>query len=367
MIKVKVKISAYQLFISIAIFIQGTATLFYLVPEAKQDAWITMLIYIIPAIVLQIIYTSLWSKYPDDTLITYLPKIWGKYIGYLLSIIYIIYFTYISARVVRDFAGLMLISSMPHMPGIIVSVILVLINCYAVFQGVENVCRIAQVFLPLMVITFLLAWIFLFVTPHAVKLYNIKPILENGMLPVIREGWPLLTFPFGETLLFAMLYPSVVEKSKVRKAAILAVLFEGIFLTIHTIIIISVLGVNFATNSIFPSLPTARIMHIGENFDRLDILIIFALVIGGFFKSAFYMYGAMLGTAQLIKLKDVKYLSIPFGIIVLIGSQLIAKNYVQHLKIGLDYTVKYIHVPLLLIIPMLSLLIYYIKNSSKHA
>lgn len=74
MIKVKVKISAYQLFISIAIFIQGTATLFYLVPEAKQDAWITMLIYIIPAIVLQIIYTSLWSKYPDDTLITYLPK-----------------------------------------------------------------------------------------------------------------------------------------------------------------------------------------------------------------------------------------------------------------------------------------------------
>ena len=64
--KTKTKISAYQLFSAIVMMPYGTAALYLITPEAKQDAWIAMLIYIIPAIILQLIYVELWKKYPKD-------------------------------------------------------------------------------------------------------------------------------------------------------------------------------------------------------------------------------------------------------------------------------------------------------------
>jgi len=55
---VKTKISAYQLFSAIVMVPYGTAALFLLAPKTKQDAWISLLIYIIPGIILQLIYST---------------------------------------------------------------------------------------------------------------------------------------------------------------------------------------------------------------------------------------------------------------------------------------------------------------------
>ena len=355
------KISANQLFVNIVFFEYGTAVLFFIAPETKQDSWIATLIYIFPAILLQIIYTSIWKKYPQDTLVTYLPKIFGKFLGKTLSFIYILYFMYISARVVRDFSELIRIAAMPKMPLFVVATVIIIINVYGVFKGIENISRLAQLFFPFILIYFAASWLFIITTPGALKLHNLKPILEHGIIPVILEGWPLITFPFCESLLFAMFYSSVVENTKVRKATVLATIFIGIVLSLNNIMFISVLGVDFASTSLFPLLQTLRVMNIGETFDRLDIFVIIFLTIGGFFKISLFLYGAMLGTAQLKGLKETKWLALPLGIIVLIASMLIAKNYPQHIKIGLDFTVKYIHVPLLIIVPIITLLVYYLK------
>jgi spore germination protein KB len=158
-----------------------------------------------------------------------------------------------------------------------------------------------------------------------------------------------------------MFYPSIVEITKVRKSAILATVFTGIILSLNSVIFISVLGEDLSLNSLFPFLQTMRTMKLGDSFDRLDIFIIVFLMLGGFFKICFFMSGAIFGTSQLINLKNSKYLVIPFGIIVLVISQLIASNYPQHIKIGLDFTVKYIHIPLIIVVPLIALTVYYLK------
>lgn len=358
----KTKISILQLIASIITFESGTAILFYLASDTKQDAWITILIYILPAIVLQIIYTSLWYNYKDYNIITCMPKIWGKYIGYFISTSYIVYFIYGAARVLRDFSELMLISVLPKLPLILVSFLLIIAICYATFNGIEVLCRIAVSFLFIFLFFFTTSFLFLYTTPNAFKISNLKPIMHNGILFLIIKGWSLLTFPFGESILFSMLYSSVTEPKKVRKSVIMATIFEGIILSINCIMFLSTLGVKFASTSLFPLLQTFRTIHVGSAFNRLDILIVIILLLGGFFKASFFIYGAMLGTASFFKINNIKYLSIPICIIVLICSELIAKNYLQHINIGLDFTVKYIHLPMLIIIPIASLLIIYIKK-----
>jgi spore germination protein KB len=79
------------------------------------------------------------------------------------------------------------------------------------------------------------------------------------------------------------------------------------------------------------------------------------------------MYVATLGTSQLFKVKNLNLLAFPFGLITLLVSELIAKNYPQHIKRGLDYTVKYVHLPLQIIIPVIALAIAWFKNKNTQA
>lgn len=359
----KTKISAYQLF-CITILIPNNAMLFFITPEAKQDGWIAMLIYIFPAIILQLVYTSLWNKYPNDTLVTYIPKILGKFIGTAVSILYITYFTYLASRVLRDMSSLIIITKMPKVSLLLVTLVFSIVAAYIVYLGIENLARASHIILPILIIFIVFEWIFLFTTPNALNFCNLKPVLENGILPVITKSWKLITFPFGETLLLSMFYPSVVETSKVRKAAIFGIISLGIILSITTTMFISVLSADFASNSIFPLLQTIQIMHMGESFDRVDIFIILILITTALIKISLFTFGAMLGTAQLTKLKDTKYLAIPFSIVICITSLLIAKNYPQHIYNGLDFTVKYIHIPLQIIVPVILLLVQKIKDDT---
>lgn len=355
------KISAYQLFCSIVLAPYGSALLFLITPTAKQDAWIAMLIYIIPAIMLQIVYTTLWRIYPNDTIVTYMPKIFGKVIGITVSILYVIFFAYEAARVLRDITTLITTTTMPLMSPNLITLLLTSVVGYGVYLGMENLCRAAQIILPMMVLFLILQWIFVITWPDTLSFHNLKPVLEKGIMFVIKESWKLLTFPYGETILLTMLYPSVVEVSRVTKSAILAVTFLGILLTLSSIMFISVLGVDFASSSLFPLLQTVRMMHIGESFDRVDISFVLITVLAAFIKISLFTYGAMLGTAQLIKLKDTKYLALPFSMLIFAASLLIAKNYPQHIYIGQVLTLTYIHLPLAVFIPIIALLVKVIK------
>lgn len=358
----KMKISSYQLFFSIILVPYGSALLFFITPSAKQDAWIAMLIYILPAIMLQIVYTALWSKYSDDTIVTYMPKIFGKVIGTILSILYIIFFAYEAARVLRDITSLITITTMLKMSFNLITLLLISIVGYSVYLGMEDLCRAGQFILFMLVSFFILEWIFLFTTPGILKFYNLEPVLEKGIMFVIKEGWKLITFPYGETVLLTMLYPFTVERSKVRKTAVLAITFLGILLTLNSIMFISVLGIDFASTSLFPLLQTMRLIRVGEYFDRVDIFLMLIMVVGGFIKISLFTYGAMLGTAQLTKLKDTKNLSIPFSILVFVTSLVIAKNYPQHIYIGQELTLTYVHLPLAVFIPSIALLVQWIKD-----
>lgn len=357
----KTKISAYQLFCSIVLAPYGSALLFLITPTAKQDAWIAMLIYIIPAIMLQVVYTTLWRIYPNDTIVTYMPKIFGKVIGITISILYIIFFAYEAARVLRDTTSLITITTLPLISSNLTTLLLTIMVGYGVYLGMENLCRASQNILPILVIYFILQWVFLLTKPDTIKFYNLKPVLENGIIFVIKAGWKLLTFPYGETIVLTMLYPSVVEVSRVKKSAVLAVTFLGILLTLSSIMFISVLGVDFASTSLFPLLQTIRIMHIGESFDRVDISLILMIVVAGFIKISLFTYGAMLGTAQLAKLNDTKYLAIPFSILIFAASLLVAKDYPQHIYIGQVLTLTYLHLPLAVFIPIIALVVKVIK------
>jgi spore germination protein KB len=254
---------------------------------------------------------------------------------------------------------------MPQTPNLTVAAMIMITVVYGVIVGIESLCRASEILFPLMLLGLITAIILLFITRGVIKFPNLLPAFENGITYPIVKGWPLITFPFGELVVFTMIFKTVNEPHKIKKYAIAAVITEGVVLATINMLFITVLGVTFASIATFPLLETLRLIKIGGFLERLDILIIVTMVVAGFMKISYFMYFGILGITQLFKLKERKFLCFTLGILIWISSDLIARNFPQHLKLGLDITVKYIHLPMQIGIPVLALLIAWFKNKSK--
>ncbi|MCS0543570.1 spore germination protein, partial [Aeromonas veronii] len=100
------KISGIQLLYLMTGYVLGTAIILGLGAEAKQDAWLFILVGLLGGLFLMAIYTQLSVYYQGDTLIQMIPKIIGKYLSYPVILLYIMHFTYSAARASRELGDL---------------------------------------------------------------------------------------------------------------------------------------------------------------------------------------------------------------------------------------------------------------------
>jgi spore germination protein KB len=186
----------------------------------------------------------------------------------------------------------------------------------------------------------------------------LKPVIKTFLTQTIN-------FPFGEMVVFTMLLPFVNDKKKAKIVCLSGMILSGINITITVVVNISVLGVDLFRTSNFPLLTTIGRIQIADFIERLDVLFMLYLIIGGFFKIAIYYYAAVAGAADIFQFKNQRKLGFPLGIIVLFASVTIASNYSEHIKEGLVIVPTYLHWPFQIIIPSMLLMIAVFRNRTK--
>ncbi|QTL52220.1 MULTISPECIES: GerAB/ArcD/ProY family transporter [Priestia] len=361
----KAKISASQLFILMVLFELGTSLLLPIAMDAKQDAWLAILFGMVLSFVLLLVYHRLYLYYPDLLPTEYMQKILGKALGSLLAFIYIFYFIYDVARVLRDIGEMLLTFAYPDTPLFIANALLILVIIYTVRKGIEVIARSGEIFFIFMYILAVTGFI-LIVCSGLIDFKNLRPVLEEGIFPILKVTFnQILYFPFGEAIVFTMILPYLKNPKKAKVTMIWATGLTGINLTITMIVNLSVLGVDLTARSQFPLLSTVQSIQVADFLERLDVFFMLALVIGGFFKISVLFYAAVIGTANLFKIKSPSRLSYPFGIIILFMSLTISSNFQEHVHEGIGVEMFVLHIPLLAIIPPLLLLIAFLKNRKK--
>ncbi|RBP45528.1 GerAB/ArcD/ProY family transporter [Garciella nitratireducens] len=357
-----IKIDLKQIFILIVLFELGSAIVIGLAREAKQDAWFAVLLAMLGGMLLFMVYGYLFKRYPALTLTNYLQVILGKVLGKIIAFCYCSYFIYIAARVLRDFGELLLSSTLVETPMIIVNFFMILVIAYALYLGIEVLAKTGEVCFFIIVGLGLLFVILAFVAKLP-KIENLQPFLENGISTIIKKTFiTTLTFPFGEMIVFTMILPLVDKPSFVIKVSQKAIITSGILLILVTMLNISVQGVYIIENATFPLLKTVGKIKIGEVIQRLDGIAIFTLIIGVFFKISIFLYAAITGISDIFTIKNTRKIIFFVSIITLILSLIMAKNYSQHIKIGLKRIPIFIHVPFQVIIPFILMGITYLKQ-----
>ncbi|YCA42028.1 spore germination protein [Bacillus sp. JZ8] len=362
----KTKISAGQLFILMVLFELGSALLVPLAIDAKQDAWLAILLGMIGSLVLFLIYYKLYSYYPDLLPTEYMQKILGKGIGSVLAFVYILYFMYDASRVLRDFGEMLLTFAYSETPLFIADALLMLVIIYMVRKGIEVIARSGEVLFILMYILAITGFI-LILSSGLIDFTNLQPVLEEGMLPVLKVAFTqTLDFPFAEAIVFTMILPYLNNPNKAQVTMLCATGLSGINLVITMIINISVLGVDLTSRSQFPLLSTIQSIQVADFLERLDVFFMIASIIGIFFKISIFFYAAVIGTASLFNIESPSRLSYPLGIAILFLSITIASNVQEHLGEGRE-VIFVPYITLSAIIPFLLIIVAFLKNNKKRA
>ncbi|MDQ6601030.1 GerAB/ArcD/ProY family transporter [Bacillus salipaludis] len=361
----KIKISASQLFVLVFLFEMGSSILFGLGANAKQDAWITILLGLAGGLIVFFIHYRLFLFYPELILTGYIQKIAGKWPGRIIALFYVSYFIYTDSVILRDYGELLVTTIYTNTPLFTINTLMILTILYGIHKGLEVIARVGQIYFGIIYLMAILGFL-LIIFSGLIHFEFLKPILENGWKPILKESFPgTLTFPFGEILIFTMIYPLVKERKKIKFVCIGGMILAGINITITVIITISTIGPELYTRSTFPLLTTVSRIQLANFLERLDVLFMLYLIISGFFKISLYFYAAVEGTADLFQFKKKEKLSFPIGMIVLFASISMASTFAEFVKENLRFSSYFLNMPFQVIIPSILLLIAFFRNRKK--
>ncbi|WP_281269145.1 GerAB/ArcD/ProY family transporter [Bacillus taeanensis] len=96
-----------------------------------------MLFGLAGGILLFFMYRYLYLQYPEKPLTSYITEVFGKYLGWMIGLCYIVYFLNISMRVLRDFGDLLLVSTLPKTPLLPINAFMILAVSYILFHVIE--------------------------------------------------------------------------------------------------------------------------------------------------------------------------------------------------------------------------------------
>ncbi|MDC2867869.1 GerAB/ArcD/ProY family transporter [Bacillus sp. BP-3] len=358
----KTKITSLQLFAMVMLFELGSALVVGLGMDAKKDAWLAIFLGWAGGMIVFGVYGFLFRQYPTLPLTGYLKKILGKYLGSLLGLVYILYFIYIASRVLRDFGELLTGSAYDETPLFVINSLMIVTMVYVLRKGIEVLARTGVLFFFLLFMLGVLGNTLILIS-GLVDFNHLLPILENGWKPVLKAAFPLtFTFPFGEMITFTMLFPYLNKPQQAMKIGYAAITLSAISLIFTIIVNIAVLGVDIASRATFPLLITIGKVDIVNFLQRLDIIVILTLIIGGFFKISIFFYAAVIGMRDIFKIKNHNKLIFPIGMIILFSSVQIANNFTEHIVEGLKVVPIYLHLPLQTGIPLLLLAISWLRK-----
>ncbi len=339
----------------------GSTTLFELGIDAKQDAWLVILVSMIAASLLLSLFFLIQLRKPEHNLIQLLIEFFGSFLGRLAAFAYVMYFIYESMRNVRDFGELTIMTFLSQTPISLIMLVMVLLSSYVVAKGIEVFFRTAEFMLP-GVLLFYTLLIVMYFSSGIVRLDRLFPVLENGIGPVLKSViQDVIWFPFGQMVLFLVYWSYLTDKGVMIKTSVRAYMVSGTIMMVINIINIAVLGTPYTSISTVPFLQSVQLIQIADFLERFDAFVILLLYIGIFVKSTLWYLAAALGLGQLLNI-DYRKLFIPIGGTIYFASFL-EPNWTYHLWLGKIVAYKFMVNPIfILIIPALLFLLMLVKG-----
>lgn len=317
----KGRISPLELSILVTLYTIGTTILAIpsvMAAKANQDAWLSSLIGVILCCFLAYFYYICSKPMKRETYIKYLERVYGKLIGKIFGFSYV-YFGFIGAStLLYQFSNFVTTQMLINTPVEMLNIMLALLVIIVVRSGLEVLARTGELLLPWFI--FLFFSLVIFIIPQ-IEPDRIGPIYEASFRDHLSAVLDFLAFAGFPLVIFLMFYPGNINRpDKTKWNFIIGALFGGIVVAILVLLCILVLGASATARQMFPSYVLAKSVSLFEIIERIEAVIAGMWVLSIFFKTAVYFYGCVIGLAEILAVKNYRFLVIPIGLLAIVFS-----------------------------------------------
>ncbi|OBR67595.1 hypothetical protein A7K91_22185 [Paenibacillus oryzae] len=298
----KEKINGNQIFWLISTMQIGMTILLTINPSiavAKQDAWISILISGLFSVGLAYVLTRISILYPNESIVTYAPKILGKFVGHVVILLYVVYWYTVLAIILRQYADFISGTILQLTPVFIPILGMLLVAAYVSFAGIEVLARCSEVLGPLILLGIMVP---LLLNAPQIKLHNLLPIMaDNTPLVLLMGALPTASF-LGDNIMLMMILPFLARPREGVKGAILGSVVASVFTLLSAMQCIAIFGQSTSSRQTYPFLNLVRFISFGF-LQNLDSIVVAIWIMGIFIKVALYLFVASYGTAQWMGIK----------------------------------------------------------------
>lgn len=357
------KVSSYQIILLIIIYRMIIAFTYgpaINTPPGNQDVWIALLLSIPYTILIYLPILFLSNKFNNLTIIEYMEKIFGKFIGKLVGFFYTVSFLISCTIIVATVLEMLGSTIFPETPVWVTSLFMMTTCTYISSKGLESIARGAEILVP-----FIIGILFLILALgyKNMDFTVLLPILSDSTFKSINIGAIDFAFKFPDVLILAMITPHLEKKGEFNKIFFKSLIYSMLMVTIIVIASQAALGVEQAKHSNFPFFTYARLINLLDFIQRIESLYVVSWIAGNIGKISGYLYFTTVALNQTTKRKENKSYIIPIGIIIVISSVIIKD---RHSIIGTPQSTSRITLIIslisMLIIPLIALIVYFLRS-----
>lgn len=299
-----------------------------------------------------IMMLKLGKQYPGETLVEYMPRLWGKVLGGIILWWYVALFLLEFSVIFHGFTNVITLFMFDRTPHAVVALAIFALTVYCALQEFGTILRVTQITLILSVTVWLLMWS---TTILNLRIENLMPFIPDNFMVIIKETpeiWAMFSGYEVILLLLPLVYRGTTNLGKSVTVAylILLIIFEFLFVSI-----IGVMTVQSAANTPYPPIITMRAVELPGTFiERLENYLILAWIPIVFDTLVMLLYGGALTFTKHYRYADhrpIVLLLTPllFGISALIQGQT-AINMINKIStlIGLGFSFLVIPISLIL-------------------
>ncbi|WP_210608629.1 GerAB/ArcD/ProY family transporter [Priestia flexa] len=356
-------ISGKQFFTLIYVFSIGSAVLVVptvLLAVARNTAWVCAIIGTGSGLLFAGLLLGLIKKYPQSTLIDIAKKSCGKYVGGTISVLYLLVMLLEGSFLLRDISNFMTTQIVPETYSSWIHILIMIAVMYAAYLGIEVVGRTSEIFLPWVLVPFVLLII---LNIPQMKIEHMLPLFYLKADEIYIGSLYFLSNPFLELILILMVTPHVQKYEHVKKGLLYGVVASGFTIIIVTLSCILVLGANIASMYLYPTYLLGKMISIGQTIQHIEVLVAIIWMLSIFFKITIVFYALRKGLGQLLNLNNTNFLNYPIGLILSAAAYYIIPNTTYFGYFVQNYWPYYLFI-LSVLIPCIFLVIGIFKRRS---
>ena len=273
-----------------------------------RSGWISILPGFAIGIPYGLMVLSLVEQYPRKNLLQISETLFGKWIGKILGVIYIMIAGYFGGLLLAQMGDIYERTTMPLTPITVFYLGSILITFYLVRSGIEVFARFSEVIFPLIVFALLLN---VGLSIPRIEQGEILPILAEGLKPISLGGIKVLPFVM-EFILFlagiiAFLPADKQELGQLKTGLWKAVFLVGIMNIFVTIIQILVFGPVETTRLVYGLLALGNMVEVSKTVSGVGSLFMGVWLGAGIIKISALFFMVTWGLETVFGFKGIKW------------------------------------------------------------